>query len=142
MWTWILIAVLSAALLALVGYNVASWAFKKDEEIEDRRRGAAKLAGILSGLGLKKIPEFLIDYSVGDYSGMGSKLKQLAELFLSGESAVVAEFEQVFDGCLAAKLKTEAGRAFVAAKLADAAKATDTTVVKDAPAPAAVAKAA
>jgi hypothetical protein len=119
-----------------VGYIVAQFLFKKDTEIEDRRRGAARLAGVLSSLGLKKTPEFLIDYSVGDYSGMGNKVRRLAELFLSGPDAVVAEFEQVFDGVLAAKLKTEAGRAFVAAKLADAALASDPSVVTNAPAPA------
>jgi len=123
-----------------VGYVVSQWLFKKDTEIEDRRRGAARLAGVLSSLGLKKTPEFLIDYSVGDYSGMGKKVKQLAELFLAGSDAVVAEFGQVFDGVLTAKLKTEAGRAFVAAKLSDAARASDPSVVKDAPAPAAVVK--
>lgn len=118
---------------AAVGYAVAQWLFRKDTEIEDRRRGAAKLAGVLSSLGLVKTPEFLIDYSVGDYSGMGNKVKRLAELFLSGTDAVVSEFSQVFEGVLAAKLKTEAGRAYVAAKLADAAKATDASAITEAP---------
>jgi len=130
----ILEIVLACVLAAVVLAALAAWLFRKDTEIEDRRRGAARLAGVLSNLGLKKTPAFLIDYSVGDYSGMAERIKQLAELFLEGEDAVVKEFEQVFEGCLISKLKTETGRALVAAKLADAAKPADPSVVKEAPA--------
>lgn len=126
--------VLIVLLCCVVGYSVAKWLFAKDEEVEDRRRAAAKLASILSGLGLTKTPEFLIDYSVGDYSGMTVRLKNLVDLFLNGEEAVTAEFAKVFDNVLAAKLKTEAGRAFIAAKLSDAAKPADVGVVQNAPA--------
>ena len=91
------------------------------------------VASVLSSLGLKKIPEFLVDYSVGDYSGMTHKIKEVAKLFLDGKDAVLTEFENVFDSLLAAKLSTETGRAFIAAKLADAAKLTDPSVVANAP---------
>jgi hypothetical protein len=120
-------------LLAVVGFVVGKWAFGKDTEVENRRRSAAKLAGILSGMGLVKTPDFLIDYSVGDYSGMATHLKSLVDLFLNGEEAVTTEFAKVFDNVLVAKLKTEAGRVLVAAKLADAAKASDPSVVASAP---------
>lgn len=120
-------------LLAVAGFVVGKWAFGKDTEVEDRRRAAAKLAGVLSKYGLVKTPDFLIDYSVGDYSGMGQKLKALVDLFLNGEEAVVKEFEQVFDNVLVAKLKSEAGRALIAAKLADSVKSTDPSVVANAP---------
>ncbi len=125
--------ILLCAFLALASYCVVRWCFQKDTEVEDRRRGAAKLAAKLSNLGLKKTPEFLMDYSVGDYSGMGKKIADLARLFLDGDDAVTSEFSQVFDGLLAAKLSTDTGRAYIAAKLTDAAKQTDTSVVKDAP---------
>jgi hypothetical protein len=107
--------------------------FKKDTEVENRRRGAAKLAATLYGLGLEKLPEFLIDYSVGDYSGMAKKIVDTAKLFLEGEGAVLTEFSAVFDNLLAAKLKTEEGRAYIAAKLTDATKAGDASIVTDAP---------
>lgn len=129
---------LIGVILSSVAYAVVRWAFKEDTEIENRRRGAAKLAVILSNLGLKKIPAFLIDYSVGDYSGMAVKVIELTKLFLEGEDAVVEEFQQVFDGVLSAKLRTDAGRAFIAAKLSDAVKLGDPTVVKEAPVPAAL----
>jgi hypothetical protein len=123
-------------LIALVGFLGAKWLFKKDTEIENRRRGAARLAAALKAYGLRRIPEFLIDYSVGDYSGMAEKIKGLAEMFLAGEESVVKEFDAVFDRVLVEKLKTEAGRALIASKLTDAAMPADATVVQEAPAPA------
>jgi len=129
---------LTCVLLAVASYVAVGWLFKKDTEIEDRRRGAARLAAVLSNLGLKKTPEFLIDYSVGDYSGMAAKITELAKLFLEGEDAVVKEFSLVFDNVLAAKLRTDSGRAFIAAKLTDSVKLSDPSVVKEAPVPAAL----
>ena len=105
------------------------WLFTKDTEIENRRRGAAKLAAKLQAIGLRKLPEFLIDYSVGDYSGMANKIHMLADLFLDGDEPVLAEVETVFRNVLDAKLKTEEGRAFIAAKLAEATKAAVPVVV-------------
>ena len=125
--------VLSCVVAAGVCFVVARFLFKKDTEKEERRRGAARLASVLSGLGLKKLPEFLIDYSVGDYSGMSKKIAELAKLFVEGEAAVLKEFAVVFDSLLDAKLSSESGRAYVAAKLADAAKESDVSVVQDAP---------
>jgi hypothetical protein len=110
----------TAVLIVLAGYKGATWLVKTDTKVENRRRAAAELAGVLRSLGLVKTPDFLIDYSVGDYSGMGEHLIELSKLFLSGEAAVVAEFEAVFERCLAAKLGTEQGRAYVAAKLLEA----------------------
>ena len=112
--------ILLLVVLVAVGYFVVKWLFQKDTEIEDRRRGAARLAGVLSNKGLVKVPEFLIDYSVGDYSGMGNNIKKLAALFLDGEEAVVKEFDAVFERLLDAKLATMTGRAYIAAKLTDA----------------------
>lgn len=117
----------------LVGYLVAKFLFNKDTEIENRRRAAANLAATLQAYGLKKTPEFLIDYSVGDYSGMAVKIAKLAELFASGEKHVVEELDAVYERVLAAKLATEEGRALIAAKLGDSVQPTDSTVVKTAP---------
>ena len=129
-------AIVIVALIAAVGFLGAKWLFKKDTEIENRRRGAAKLAASLKAYGLVRIPDFLIDYSVGDYSGMAEKMKTLAEMFLSGEEAVVTELDGVYERVLSQKLTTEAGRALVASKLADAKQASDVSSVQKAPAPA------
>lgn len=125
--------ILLCVVVAGAGFAVVKWAFQKDTEVENRRRGAANLATTLSKNGLKKIPEFLIDYSVGDYSGMANKIAGLAKLFLEGEAAVVAEFGEVFENVLKAKLSTETGRAFVAAKLADAVQEGDASAIQNAP---------
>jgi hypothetical protein len=109
-------------LLPLVTFLGAKWLFQKDTEIEDRRRGAAKLAAVLKSYGLEKTPEFLVDYSVGDYSGMAHKIGDLSRLFLSGEEHVVKEFQHVFERVLEAKLRSAEGRTYVAAKLAESDK--------------------
>jgi hypothetical protein len=115
---------LELTLLCIVCAGVAlalgKLAFKKDTEIENRRRGAGQLAISLGKYGLKRIPAFLIDYSVGDYSGCGKKIKELAELFLSGEEAIVKEFDEVFKTVLFNKMQTAEGRAFVQAVLKEA----------------------
>lgn len=106
--------------LAVVAFVAAQFLFRKDTEVENRRRGAAHLAGVLQNLGLKKLPEFLVSYSVGDYSGMARQIGDTARVFLDGEEAVLKEFASVFDRVLDAKLRTEEGRALIAAKLKDA----------------------
>ncbi len=125
--------VLSCVVLAGVSYVAVKWWFRIDEKMEDAQRAAAKVASVLSGLGLKETPEFLIDFAVKDVSAMAEKIVKLAALFLKGEGAVLVEFERVFDSLLAMKLATDSGRAVVAAKLADSAKPSDPQVVKDAP---------
>ena len=126
--------VLTPATIALcvcvpvLAYLLVKKLFEKDTEVENRRRAAAKLAAKLQEVGLRKLPEFLIDYSVGDYSGMANKIHMIAELVLSGEAPLLAEVDSVFRNVLDAKLKTDEGRAFLAAKLAEAAKAAETVV--------------
>ena len=127
------IAVLSFILAVGAAYAAGCWLFKKDVEMENRRRAAGKLAAKLQEFGLKKIPDFLIDYSVGDYATMAKKLHDLAELFLSGEAHVLAEFDDVYQNVLAAHLNTAAGRALLAAKLQDAVTASDPSNVQNAP---------
>lgn len=125
----IAMTLLAVGFVALLAYVVGKWLFRKDTEVEDRRRAAANLAGKLREMGLIQTPEFLVDYSVGDYSGMAHKIKKLADLFMSGEAGVIAEFKAVSGRVIDAQLKTEEGRALLAAKLSDSVKATDPSVV-------------
>ncbi len=125
--------VLSCVILAGLSYFAVKWWFKVDEKMEDARRAAAQIASVLSGLGLKETPEFLIDFAVEDVSAMAEKIVKLAALFMKGEAAVLVEFERVFDSLLVMKLATDAGRAIVAAKLSEATEPSDPKVVKDAP---------
>ena len=115
------------------GKFAVGWLLKKDTAQEERRRGAAQMAMKLREYGLEKTSEFLIDYSVGDYSSMAAKLKDVGKTFLAGEAAVIEEFGQIFDKVFAAKLNTEAGRALIAAKLTDAVRPEDAAVIHAAP---------
>lgn len=67
----LLLIVIACAAAFLVGKLL----FRADERIEDRRRHAANIAVELQAQGLEHIPQLLIDYSVGDYSGLMSRLK-------------------------------------------------------------------
>ena len=95
----------------------AKWLFKKDTEIENRRRAAGQLAATLKGMGFVELPELFIDYSVGDYSGLGSKIKAIAQKMMSGEKAVLAEIGDVFDTLLKLKMMTTEGRMMVRSEL-------------------------
>ena len=127
--------ILAAVVAFGVGKVGVSFAFKKDEAREDRKRGAAQMAMKLSELGLKKVPAFLIDYSVDDWSAMAAKLKDVGSTFLAGEGQVIEEFGKIFENVLEAKLKSETGRVFIAAKLRDAINPEDVSFVRATPSP-------
>lgn len=124
---------LVCVIAAMVAAWLATWLFKKDTEKETRRRIAAKAAGVLRTFGLTWFPDFLEAYAVGDYSGMLVAIKDLCKVILGDEEALVTEFSKVFERVLTAKLKTETGRAYVAAKLEDAMTDADATVITEAP---------
>jgi hypothetical protein len=111
---------LICVVVAGAAWAVGKWLFKKDTEIEDRRKGAGQLAIVLGQYGLTRIPKFLVCYSVGDYSGCAKMIKDLADLFMSGQGPIIEEFDGVFKSVLAAKLQTEEGRAYIKATLEEA----------------------
>lgn len=90
--------------LAVVAFCVGQLLFKGDHSIENRRRAATRLAGRLRELGFTRIPPILEDYSVGDYTAMIGKVRDVAEL-LGDEKERQAEFEKVFQLVLEAKMK-------------------------------------
>lgn len=126
------ICVLSIIVAIGAAFTIVKWLFKKDEQIEDRRRAAAELANKLSEVGLEKLPSFLVSYSVGDYSQMYFDLKEAAKLATSDPAAFMRQFEKVFVNILDAKLKTPEGRILIAAKLQDASDPSDSKVVQSA----------
>ena len=114
-------------ILILVAIGAGSWLagkklFKKDTEVENRRRAAGRLAANLKEMGFKELPEFFIDYSVGDYSGMSYKLSDIAQKMMSGEKAILAELDDVFLKLLDIKLNTAEGRHLVETKLVEVEK--------------------
>jgi len=109
---------LGLALVIVLGLVAGAYAFRKDTAKENRRRGAAQLAGVLSRYGLVRIPEFLICYSVGDYSGMGKCILDWIKLFVEGgESEIIKEFDEVYSRVLEVKLTNPEARAYLQSRL-------------------------
>jgi len=117
----------------VLGWALGKYLFRKDEEIEDRRRQAFKLATKLSEYGLTRIPDVLGCYAVGDYSGLGDEVSKVYDLFASGEEAILKEFNAVFLKVLEQKLKTKEGRALIAAELKESVEAGDPSAITSAP---------
>ena len=111
--------VLLSLAVPVLSFYTLKYALSKDQNQEDRRRGAAKMAATLRAYGLEITADLLIDYSVGDYSGMAQKFAALGELAASGEGAVIAELEKVFERILERKLTTSEGVSALQKKLAD-----------------------
>jgi len=129
-------------LAGIAAWFGSKWLFKKDTEVENRRRAAAHLANKLSEMGFKELPVFFLNYAVGDYSGMAYKLSEVARTMMGGEKAVLAEMDDVFTKLLAIKLNTADGRFAVRSKLEEVEKLLAGPVAAPAPvAPAPVAPA-
>jgi predicted negative regulator of RcsB-dependent stress response len=75
-------------LAALAAVAVIGWRFRKDTQIEERRKAAIELARMLEDLGLDRAADAAADYAVGDYSGLYGSLKTLAKELLNPEKAM------------------------------------------------------
>jgi len=113
--------ILIIAAVVAAAYYGSQYLVGVDTRVEGRRRAANELAGQLQALGLVQIPDLLLDYGVGDYSGMGEHLIRVVKLFSGNPAAVLTEFNQIFGRLLDAKLSTKEGRALIEAKLAETA---------------------
>ena len=91
------------ALGVFVGLCVAGWFLGKklakvDDTIEDRRRIAGKLAQVHAEYGLETVSDFLIAYSIGDYSGMAIIIRDRVRGWKDNPEATIrAEMERVAD---------------------------------------------
>ena len=65
----------AAVMLGIIAYFVGQKLYQRDESKEDRRRHAIEIATELRAEGLEHIPGVLVDYAVGDYSGMTARVK-------------------------------------------------------------------
>lgn len=129
--------ILEIVLVSIIGVAVAvyvgTWLFKVDTRLEELKRSLMVISARFRGVGLEKVPNFLDCIVVNDISGAVELGKELVKLFAQGDVAVLSEFDKVFENVLAAKLKTESGRAYIAAKLEDAIKPEDATAIQNAP---------
>ena len=94
---------------AVAGYFGSKFLVKTDTKVEKRRRGAAELAGRYREMGLNTAADLLLDYSVGDYSGMARKV--YAVYGHAKENGLDAEFETVYEKMLVSKLQDPDERA-------------------------------
>lgn len=85
------------------GFAGGRFLFKRDTAKEERRRSAAKLAGMLRSNGLSHLPDFLEDYAVGDYSGMARNMAKAAAL-MSEPAAAEALFAKTVEQVAAARV--------------------------------------
>lgn len=113
--------------LSLGGYIVGTWLYKKDEQIEDRREAAQKVAGVLRSKGLTITPQVLEAYSRGDYSAVAKAVKEAATVLLN-PAAADAEFEGIFEKMLASKLIDPEQRAKLQSRIVDTTKVVKTSV--------------
>ena len=110
------------ALSGLCAWLAAKWLFKKDTEIENRRKAAADLAASLKALGFVRLPVLFLNYAVGDYSGMAQQIIDMARTLAGGEKSVMAECADVFKTLMDVNLRTPEGRELVRVQLAEADK--------------------
>lgn len=103
------------ALAAVLAFFGAKYLYKGDTKVEGRRRAAADLAGRYRAMGLTTIPDLLLDYSVGDYSGMAKKIYSVYDH--AKDNGLEAEFENVFEKMLAAKMQDPDAKAALKERL-------------------------
>ncbi len=104
-------------LAAVASYFAVKWLFRKDTEIENRRRKAVELSARLTGLGFKSMAELFMDYAVGDYSGLFSKMAMVVERLRGNDKDILADLSDVFDNLMKMKLATQEGRSLVRSEL-------------------------
>jgi hypothetical protein len=112
-----LLQVVCVVLAALAAYFAAKWLFRKDTEVEARRRQAVELSAKLTAMGFKSMAELFMDYAVGDYSGMFAKMAMVVEKLKGNDKDILADMSDVFDNLLKMKLAVREGRALVREEL-------------------------
>ena len=112
-----LIQILCVVLGVLAAYFAVRWLFRKDTEVENRRREAARLANKLSEMGFKELPDLFLCYAVGDYSGMAAKMTDVVQRLRNNDKDVFEDMRDVFDKLLKIRLACQEGRMMVKAEL-------------------------
>jgi hypothetical protein len=112
-----LLHIVCIVLAIVAAYFGVKWFCRIDTAIENRRRRAVELSAKLTALGFKSMAELFMDYAVGDYSGMFSKMAMVVEKMRGNDKDILADLSDVFDNLMKMKLATQEGRALVRAEL-------------------------
>lgn len=116
MFTFSLSTVVILVMAAVLAVIAGVWLFRKDTEIENRRRNMIDVAAKLEAYGLVELPAILKDYAVGDYSGVAYRIREMVRKFADPKQ-LLAEFDEVFSRVGAMKAKTPEGVAAIKALL-------------------------
>ena len=95
--------VLMCAVIVLACLMVGRWLYKKDTQIEARRKAAGRLAAACRAKKLSVVPDFLECYSVGDYSGMAKAIDKLIALLEHDPDHLEQMLDQAVDNVIAAR---------------------------------------
>jgi hypothetical protein len=102
-----------------LAYFLAKWLFQKDTERENKRRRAAEVAAIYKKRGLEDIPSQLINFSVGDVSGViHGFVDALHKYVMVKDEEVEAQIDRVLTNMVKAAMTTEGGRDVVSKAMA------------------------
>ena len=101
----VVIWILAALLCVLVGREIGTWLFGKNEELMAKKRAAQVLATKLRDAGLKLLPALLEDFAVGDVNDLLQKIHDTAKLVEAGSDAIEKELEATYENVLAKKAR-------------------------------------
>ena len=101
----------------LIGREVGGWLFSGKKTGSNVKRSAQRLAIALRETGLKRLPEMLEEFVVGDVSNLISSIQELSAVVKGGNEAILKELDGTFSHVLDAKLRTPEGRAVIKAKI-------------------------
>lgn len=115
---WIAIAVVAL----IVGRQAGKWLFGAKKDLSNLKRAAQKLAIALREHGLRRLPEVLEEFTVGDVPDLMNSIHEFALVLKSGNDVIIKELENTFDRMLGVKLNSPEGRAALKARVAEAEK--------------------
>lgn len=95
---------LLCALVLVVSFLVGKWLFKKDDKWERIAESLLDLSAALQEYGLVDIPRALRLVAIKDFSGAWEIVKYYLQLLKRDPTAVIGEFDKVFERVLAVKL--------------------------------------
>jgi hypothetical protein len=101
-------------------FFVSAWLFRLDTEVEDRRRQVAQFGQVLTQMGLKHpFGDMCVDYSVGDYSGLLTRVGALLKMAGGSPEQAAKEVDRIAYEWLRAKTASPGGAAELSRRLSE-----------------------
>ncbi|MHB1033260.1 MAG: hypothetical protein ACYC35_05065 [Pirellulales bacterium] len=103
-------------------FGLGVWLFRKDDQIESRRKNAIDITAELKAAGLDFACPFFTDYAVGDYSGMFEEARRILARLKDPDERKLA-LAKLFAKQLEARLRDPDERGKIVKRLQEAAAA-------------------